>query len=420
MASSRIVNISALKIIVLISLTTFGLTSKIFCQSNGIALDVDLINELSERGYENVTAAGNANGRLLVIEDSKYRYNVNGIHETIARMAYRLPLSTKKVILLFQKYGVPMACYESVTFQPYYSQRRKQNILVPQMGISNRTIDYWKIASRYSWFNRSNLKLDLILNPEIKARFGDYANPIKLQININPELLTLIAKGFLFSTSMVVPLYNELENDESFPRLGPTYFTLIKRFKEDIFFYSAGGYFYNYRYGLEGGLKKYFFKGLITLGGRVGVSGQAKFVKNVLEYSDIKDVSYSCDVTFYMRQYHTFLNASYNQFVYQDNGWRIDIFRFFDEFKCGFWILVTPEETNGGFHFSLPLPPKEYGARKRFRIRPAQYFNWQYSGISNQYSGVQLKANTYAEDLLIRYNPMYLHSKMGRAGKINN
>lgn len=373
-----------------------------------------LYKYLQLNGYESIVARSNANTTLVQVEDATNRYPTIGILDALARTSLMLPPSTQKVVFVTLKYGVPMAVFESSGFTPMTFQRQSRQIKLPRMQLSPRNDVIMQEIGRYPVYEPSYYKTDLIINPDLKMQFGNYDNPVEMQFNIIPEFQTLLADGLLLSASIVIPLYNELEPWGDQVRLGPTTVNYLRRLKYDFFVFGAGGYFHGNRYGVEGGIKKYFYDGIFTLDSRLGYTGYARMENYAFWFTDWQDLTYSFTAQFFEKKFKTFASLGVHRFITQNHGLRFEINRFFDEFLCGFWGTYTEKIYNGGIRISLPLPPKRYKPRGFVRPRIASYYNMTYIGRYTETSATHLYANRIMDEMLLRNNPQYLRSKLRR------
>lgn len=373
-----------------------------------------LTRSLLHQGYEDVIARTSSAVTVVQYEDSRNRNPMRGVPDIVARTSMLLPPTTRKVLILSQKYGVPLVLFESSQLVPYVQRNRQRNILVPQLVISPRADELIQGMAAYPAYDSPRLKSDLLVHPDIKMRFGNYNNPVEMQLNVVPELRTLLVNGLFLSASMVIPLYNELESVGNYVRLGPTTLNYLQRLHNDFFIFAVGGLFKGERYGVEGGIKKYFYSGLLTTDLRIGYSGYWIMDKGVFKYDYLKNLTYSLSAHYFMTKYKLFVSLGFYRFVLQDHGVRCDVQRFFDEFTFGLWGVYADNTANGGFLFSIPLPPRTYKRRGYFRLRMADYFALSYQGKYTSSSGIRLQANTILDDMFTRHHPHLLLSNIGR------
>ncbi|MBN1559149.1 hypothetical protein JW998_02795 [candidate division KSB1 bacterium] len=374
-----------------------------------------LTQELVRQGYEGVVARTSERVTLVQYEDARNRYPMDGLLEIIGRTSMQLPASNEKVVIALIKYGVPFVVFENSDFASYYNVRRQKSMRIPRLAISEKTDALTAGLSIYPVYNRPEWKTDLILHPDLRMRFGNYHHPMESQFNLVPEFQTLLYKGLFLSASLIVPLHNDFEAWESYNRLGPSSLNYITRLRNDYFIYAAAGYFRGNRYGAQLGLKKYLATGGLLLDARLGSSGYALMDRGVFKYGDLNEFTWSLSALYFIKRFQLFASLAVHRFIYQDQGLRAEIFRFFNELQFGFWAVHADASLNGGFQLSIPLPPPRYKPREYWRPRLASYFDLEYAGRYDTTAGTTLKANEIIDDIFLRYNPQYLKSNIGRA-----
>lgn len=373
-----------------------------------------LAQELAASGFENIVARTSEAVTLVAFEDSRYRFSRRGMQEGILRSIFHLPSRNTKVVFVVQKYGIPIVTLESTRVTRVTSAQHSRPLAVPLLSQSPASDRLNRALPRWPRTNASRFKTDVIVHPDFKARLGEYDNPVAVQVNLKPELRTQLADGLVVSASLLVPLYNELDRSGDYVRVGPSHLNVLNRLRRDTFWFVNLGYFYDNRYGVHGGIRKYVFRGKILLDARAGYTGYAEMDKGIFLYDPPQDVTYSVSGTLFMRRLQLFLKAGYHQFIFQDQGFRFDLYRFFREFRFGLWATTSDNELNGGFRLSIPLPPRQYGIRQYVRLRPSSYFDIGYQGKRNSTAGRVLRANELFDDMLIRHHPAYLETQLGR------
>ncbi len=381
----------------------------------GRTIDHTLLQKYLQRnGYEGIVARTSENTTLVQVEDATNRYATIGLLDALGRTSLMLPTSTQRLIFVLQKYGVPLVVMNSTDFSPMSYAGRQRAGTLPKMTLSRRDDQIISVMSNYPVFNASTLKTDIIFHPNLIMQFGNYKNPVEMQFNIISEVQTLLLNGLLFSASLIIPLYNELEPWGDQIRLGPTTINYLTRLPQHFYLFGAGGYFLGNRYGVEAGMKKYIYDGLVVLDSRIGYSGYARMENGAFWITEWQDLTYSVSAQLFERKYRTFTTVGYHKFITQNHGWRVDVNRFFDELLFGFWATYTEQSYNGGIQLSLPLPPRRYKPRGFVRPRVASYYNMMYVGKYTQTNSVRLYANTIMDDVLLRNNPQLLQSKLKR------
>lgn len=371
-----------------------------------------LIRELAQDGFENIIAQTSASVTLLSFEDAAYRNSVRGLTQAMRQTIMRLPPSNRRVFLIIQKYGVPVAGFISRDVETVVLPKSQRKVALPRMKVSSQTLKYWQILRRYYPANRSVLRSDLIIHPDMKAVLGNYDNPVALQLNMIPELRMVLFPGGVLSASLIVPLYNELADYGNAVRLGATNLTFFTAVQNSLWFYASAGYFYDERYGAQALIRKVLHDGRWAVDARIGYSGYAVMDHGRFFYDPMDALTWSLETTYFLRQWRLFISGGYHQFVEQDTGLRLDVFRFFSGFRFGVWASSGDQQWNGGFRIALPLPPSRYRPRQLFRLRMADYFRIGYQGRRETNTGTILENSELMDDLLIHSFPSYLESHL--------
>lgn len=395
-----------------LTLTWLMIMQPAWTQTPQFSPENEIQRTLVRDGFENATAKAANKITLIAFEDSRYRYSAEGVMRALVQTAGVLPPSTRHVFYVIRKYGVPLFTLESNSFYTMTLRSDHKQIRLPQPKLSSHEGRIAALSRRFQSQNSSRFKNDLIIHPDMRMSLGDYANPIAAQVNIMPELRSQLFNGLVLSASIILPLYNELEPWGDYVRVGPTSLNYFARISDGAFFYAAAGYFRGQRYGAEAGLKKFAFSGALIFDARCGFSGYSLMDKGRIKYADLDALTFSASTTYFMRPLQLFLSFGAHRFIYKDYGLKFQVYRFFHDFQFGLWSVFANDEFNGGFQFSLPLPPKRYRARARMRVRMASYFNWSYQAKRNTINGYRLRANELADDMFIRYNPQYIDSKL--------
>ena len=90
----------------------------------------------------------------------------------------------------------------------------------------------------------------------------------------------------------------------------------------------------------------------------------------------------------YVPGWNTELTGEAVRFVYGDYGVKGSMIRHFGECTVGLYALYTEGQVDGGFNFALPLPGRKYNRRKSVRLKPADYFTYEYRAITKGVSSV--------------------------------
>lgn len=379
---------------------------------SGISVNHPLTQKLSQNGFENIAALSTPKATLLTFENMRYRHTIRGLETALLSCIATVPQSTNAITIVIQKYNIPVASLSSRRMTPVKIPSTGRTLVVPKLAVSDNTYPYWKFLRRNTLSNPSKFKLDIILLPEMRAVLGNYDNPFALQLNIVPELRTMISPGLIFSSSFIVPLYNELDDYGDHVRLGPTNLNLFRALPNNWWLFLSAGSFREERYGLQGMVRKLVAHGRIAIDIRSAYSGYSIMDRGVFLYDPLNTLTWSCETTLFLNRLQLFLTGGVHQYLNQDRGFRVDILRFFGQLGLDIWGGNSNDEWNGGFRLYLPLPPSRYPSRGRVRLRMADYFTIGYQGRRETINGAKLSNSMIMDDIFIRSHPLYLSSTL--------
>jgi hypothetical protein len=254
-----------------------------------------------------------------------------------------------------------------------------------------------------------------VVIPNWKVQFGDFDRPVQSNINLIPEVNTTFAKGLSFKGQVIIPVQNNFYVDEEGKKVRPGNITLNQfvRLKDDFFISFTGGFFNLNRAGINLDLKKYLLNGDLVLGAEVGYTGYYSFTSLEPEYyEDSKFLTAFFVAAYTYQPYDATGIIRAGNFLYNNPGIRVDVLRQFREVKIGFFALISSGEVNGGFNFSIPLPPRKYCRINPVRVRPAESFQWEYKARGFPESGKIYTTEHSIFDMMLEYNPDFVKKQI--------
>ena len=263
---------------------------------------------------------------------------------------------------------------------------------------------YWSCV----WLPRASPslhKLDIVIHPQFKTQFGNYAEPVESQINLAPEVRTTLWKGMSLAAQLIIPLQNELSEEGDYWRPGLLTINQFLRLPSDTFVSATLGYFTRHRYGMDVAIKKYFFADRRwSVGANVGYTGYASYRKEARGtwyYSDVGLLTSFFNVEYLFPRFDLSLSAMYGKFLYEDRGWRFDILRQFGDVDIGFFVFKTETGHNGGFNFCIPIP-QVHLSMGPVRIGPAEEVPWEYCYKGLPRTGIQYEIGSSIDECMER------------------
>ncbi|MCK9304492.1 MAG: YjbH domain-containing protein [Bacteroidales bacterium] len=247
-----------------------------------------------------------------------------------------------------------------------------------QMKESQKVLRQTEKKGRFH--NPGTGKIDILLYPQFRFRNTTLTRIYLFQININPTLETSLWRGSRLTAQVIIPLLNEYSTEES--EIRPGYLTISQDFRMpgNIFGRITAGNFNQFRAGAD--LK--LFK---PVGERIGLYAQTGITVMSIPlfdswyYSDLKRFTWKAGANFFYDKWNTMINLSFGKYLANDYSLRGDVVRYFKNASVGFYIQTIEIEDfplNGGFFFSVALPPHNHKRNKVVRISTANRFNLEY------------------------------------------
>ena len=242
-----------------------------------------------------------------------------------------------------------------------------------------------KVLSNFAITNSNKTETDkplaeLLFYPQFRFKNSRLDRIYLLQLNVNPTLHLRLWKGAAVTAQVIFPIYNDYSNDES--KIRPGFLTLsqILELPAGIKMMATAGNFNMQRAG--GDLKLYR-----EVGSRAGVYAQAGITYWSIPFFDSWTTSqnnrfnWRFGANYMMESSRILLNANVSQYLENDIALRGEIIRYFKNATVGFYVQTLQHEgyfLNGGFFFTISLPPRKRSNSKNFIIAPSQDFSLDY------------------------------------------
>ena len=223
-------------------------------------------------------------------------------------------------------------------------------------------------------------KVDILLYPQFRFRNSVLTRIYLFQINLNPTIETSFWKGSKVTAQVIIPLLNEYSLEES--RIRPGFLTISQDFRlpGNIYGRATVGNFNQFRAGAD--LKLYK-----PVGDKIGIYGQAGITAMSIPlfdswyYTDLNKYTWKAGANYLMDRWDLILNISVGRYLANDYSARGEVARYFKNGTVGFYvqsIQIDDYPLNGGFFFSVALPPYVHKRKRSIRISTANNFNLEY------------------------------------------
>jgi hypothetical protein len=348
----------------------------------------NLSEKLETLGFENVRVLQNGKDVAISMEDNIYRWNVAGIRVALDSIASCTRDSTF-LSIYFLKKDIP----QLVVKVPALAWRNYTSGLVAASEISNvLQVVYpngnnWKTLKQISPLNRSTNKIDFVLYPQFAFQNTLITQLYEVQLNLAPALEVSLWKGMQFTGQVIFPIVNELGYEGDFIR--PGFVTLSQDFRlaHQWLGRVTTGKFNAKRYGADVVIDHPLQNNRWKIGLNAGLTGISIFYDGQWFTGDLNTITWFTKVGYYYPRFNLQFDLSYGRYLNKDYGFRADCTRHFGETTIGFYAMYTGGEPNGGFHFSIPLPPCKRTRKHTLRLVPANYYDLEYNAGTEFYYG---------------------------------
>lgn len=371
---------------------------------------------LAGAGFGNIRVVQRNDTLYVGAENRAWRYAPRGMAE-ILRTAGPLAGTASVISVTIFRQGVPVT---TVSANRAALRHWTGDTAATPGSLSPVTADFAGRSCRSVFRGMRAIKplagrTDLILAPQFRAQFGNYDDPLEMQLNIVPTVRVSVAKGLTATAAVIVPLYSDLPGDPDGRRIRPGVISLdyTTHLPQDLFWTVSAGHFTRNRYGLNAEARYFFFGNRFAAGVTAGYTGYLRNDGSELLYSPPDRLTGSCYASWRWARYDLTVTAGYHRFLAGDEGWRADVWRRFGEVSAGFWAMQSDGVMNGGFRFTVPLPPRRYGTKHAFRIRPPSYVDWEYRARGLPSAGHSFGTGFGTDDFLQDLHPDLIRSRIG-------
>jgi hypothetical protein len=366
---------------------------------------------MKDSGFENIQISELNDTLILSYENRVFRHEA----EAIAHLIKNIPIPHKSTLIILPKY-LNIAILQLKLDINDLEQFRQKTILL--RNFINKIVykmdtDQYKQEGKLK--NASLFKADIFLEPKLSMQLGNYDRPIQALIEVSPTLQIHLGKGLQLKAQLMIPLYNNLKSMEDVS-LRSGILNISQNFKlpDDFFVTASAGIFTYDRLGVDLKTKKYFLNGRIGLFTQMSYTTWAEFANEINNPYFDKDNYFigRIGTEYRYAKYDLLISASYGSFLYQDKGWRFDLFRQFNQVIIGFVGIKTRDDYNAGFYLSIPLLPKKHKQINKFRIRSSRYFNWGYNFRGQTHAGKNYSTGGNIISKSREFNPYYIQNQL--------
>jgi len=367
---------------------------------------------LSDEGFENVRTKIEGSDLMVAYENRRYRSQARGLAAALKTISHSGFIGNGfkfYLVLLHQEVPMVLVTLKFDDYQNLINDVGGTNGLDESIDVSLDYESVWEKFSSGAKLNRSNFKSDFVVIPQFRAQFGKFSHPVESNINLIPEYNVSVSKGLSLKAQMIIPVFNELDKESNVLRPGIMSVNQFIRLKDDVFFTATAGFFDKNRAGANVEMKKYFANGCFAIGADLGYTTDYSYTGINTEYladQNFLTALLACEYRY--QPYDLTGRLQAGNFLFNEPGVRFDLLRQFGEVSIGFFAMATESDLNGGFNFSIPIPPRKYTKPKYLRIRPAEKFSWEYRAKGLPTSGTMYNTEYDLFNLMSEFNPDYI------------
>jgi len=252
-------------------------------------------------------------------------------------------------------------------------------------GIINELTAVGKFNGKF--YNSSLGKIDFIIYPEFRFRNIWLDIMYQTQLNISPAVEINLWRGSKFTGQVVFPIINEYERE--YDQVRPGFINLSQDFKikGNIFARATIGSFSAERLGVDLKLYRPFGQrwGLYAEG---GLTGRILYYYSGWKHTPIKRFTWAVGGNYFVDYFDLMFDVRAARFIGKDIGVEGKLTRYFKKAVIGFYLQKTQAvDYNGGFYFSISIPPYNQKRKKFIRISPTPYYELVYNAQARQQEG---------------------------------
>lgn len=369
---------------------------------------------LVENGYENVAVHTSAGHTCVTYENRIYRSEARALADVLQLVSKSAPpADTLSILVRHNDLPVVLLTTTNAGLGALLAGEQSYDEWLGEISITLKTDAAENRLTGIPKQNRSRYKIDIPVGLGMRYQLGNYNDPFQFAFDLEPELRMQIMQGVTASARIALPMYNNYDRNTY---VRPVRFILSREFKpqESLYTSVSAGLFGRNRAGVHASMKKYLYEEALATGFEAGyttfsgLSGKVTFP----ETEQQNYFFYTASLDFRWRRYDLNMQARYGNFLYQDHGFVLDIYRQFSEVTGGFFLIHTSLGSNAGFRFSIPLVPRRYPAAGVVRIRPARNFTLNYRYQGNDFSARDYDTGITVSTLLPEWYPSFLEKEL--------
>jgi len=373
----------------------------------------NIAQKLASLGFENIHMIISGDTLKMAYENNIYRWNVRGLIVILDTIVKSTPPETYLEIVTLSN-GIPVfethiLSYDWINYRNGMITKKELEDKIQLTFLTNKN---WNELKEVKKTNSNLFKFEFIIYPQIFIQNIYFYNIYEVQFNIAPALEFSLWKGNKITGQLILPVYNDIGIQGNYVRPGFVTISQDFRLPGPIFTSVALGKFNADRYGIDLSLSHPFRNPHWAMSLNAGLTSWTYFYSGTLYLGKELAPSFNLKASYYFSRFNMQFDVSGGRYIFGDYGMRVDCTRHFGETAIGLYAMYSGGKSNGGFYFTVPLPPGKRGKRHHFRIFPPRYFDWEYNAGTQFVKGRYYKSNPDENQSEDYFNLIYVKNSL--------
>lgn len=357
-----------------------------------------LTDALVAAGMENVAVKMQENEVLVAVEDRMYGNSYVGL-AAVLDVVRKQGLKQRVKVLVTDRNGIAQVVLELKDEELLQVHCSVDSVRQALKGTERVNCSAWKP--------------DLVFYPNLFLENTSLDKLYRYAVGVAPAVECPLWQGAELTVQVIFPLLTNQQGQ--YRKIRPGVMTLSQelRLKNNWTMRAVAGNFTQNRFGLAATAGWVSRNGRWRLEGNLGATVFSMVIDKEWIVSREVRLDARLGASYYLPRAQTLLSLEGGRYVFGDYGVKASCERHFGPTTVGLFLGTSRRILNGGFCFSLPLPGKSWKRKRRIRVKPADYFTYQYSyNPPGQFTEEQLmyEYKTTADDERSKgwYQPDYL------------
>lgn len=362
----------------------------------------NVVQAISDIGFENVRYLETSNEIFLSYENNIYRFEAKGLAFFIKELS-KLNLSNfDNIHIQIRNYDIPMVVVsvKVIDLLSFNDGLIEVNDFAERCVIKWKASDFPLLHSSNQVYNSSFFKIDNPNAIRFDYSLGDFTDGLKTRVAISSKIFSTLAQGLLFNFDFNNLIQNDIPG-RALSSVRALNLTQGFRIDNNIFFSASMGYLPGEKFGFYSRFRNYLKDESFYIEMIYGVTRTGYLDQNwIIQNNRNSDAIWQIIMNYRWNKYDTDVNLTYGTFFSNDLGYKFNITRQFNEVYVNLFYSRTDllsigsfgKKSEGliGFSLTVPFGQSKYTKPRRLRFRTDDEFSllYRYSGLS--FSGIDI------------------------------